>query len=197
MPQTISTEEALPQGLTTDEAARLAVEGKVNANANVKTRSIRDIARDNICTLFNLVNVILAVLVFLTGSYKNMLFMFIIILNVLIGIVQELRSKQLTDRLAIVVASQVDAVRSGALTQIPVDQIVLGDVIRLARGDQVPADACVVQGSCKANESLLTGESRLIPKGPGAHERFLRQFRRGVREGHPGGRGQLRRPHHR
>lgn len=157
----------LPAGLTVEQAAHLAAEGKVNANVSVKTRSLSAIARDNICTLFNFVNMVLAVLVFLTGSYKNMLFMFIIILNVLIGIVQEVRSKQLTDRLAIVVASQVEAVRSGALVQIPVDQIVLGDVIRLARGDQVPADARVVQGSCKANESLLTGESRLIPKEPG------------------------------
>ncbi|MCI9129409.1 MAG: HAD-IC family P-type ATPase [Eggerthellaceae bacterium] len=157
----------LPAGLTSQEASALTEAGKVNVNANVKTRSLGQIARDNICTLFNFVNLVLAVLVFLTGSYKNMLFMVIIVVNVAIGIVQELRSKRLTDKLAIVITSHVEAVRDGHLVEIPVDGIVEGDVIRLARGDQVPADAIVAKGSCKANESLLTGESRLIPKADG------------------------------
>lgn len=158
---------ALPQGLTAQAVAQLTHAGKVNVDATIKTRSLKDIARDNICTLFNFVNLVLAVLVFLTGSYKNMLFMVIIIVNVLIGIVQEVRSKQLTDKLAIVVAAHVEAVRDGALTEIAVTDIVEGDVIRLARGDQVPADATVVSGECKANESLLTGESKLVPKTAG------------------------------
>ncbi len=168
MSETISeTQAKLPTGLSTQEAQRLAQEGKVNVDASVKTRSLREIARDNICTLFNFVNLILAVLVFFTGSYKNMLFMVIIVVNVAIGIVQELRSKQLTDKLAIVVAAHVKTVRDGVLSEIPVDQIVLGDVIRLSRGDQIPADAQVIEGSCRVNESLLTGESRLILKEPG------------------------------
>ena len=167
MTETIPTDLSLPTGLTAEEAAELAEAGKANVDASVKTRSLREIARDNICTLFNFVNLVLAVLVFFTGSYKNMLFMVVILVNVLIGIVQELRSKQLTDKLAIVVAAHVQAVRSGTLTEIPVDQIVLGDVIRLSRGDQIPADAQVVEGACQVNESLLTGESRLVSKAPG------------------------------
>ncbi len=167
MTETIPTDLSLPAGLTTEEAAQLAEAGKANVDASVKTRSLREIARDNICTLFNFVNLVLAILVFFTGSYKNMLFMVIILVNVLIGIVQEVRSKQLTDKLAIVVAAHVQAVRSGKLVEIPVDQIVLGDVIRLSRGDQIPADAQVVEGECRVNESLLTGESRLVPKAPG------------------------------
>lgn len=159
--------EQLPAGLTSAEAAALTAAGKVNADASLRSRSLKDIARDNICTLFNFVNLVLAVLVFLTGSYKNMLFMVIIVVNVLIGIVQEVRSKRLTDKLAIVVAAHVKAVRDGVLTQIPVDAIVQGDVMRLARGSQVPADAEVIQGTCKVNESLLTGESKLVVKGPG------------------------------
>ena len=145
-----STDPSLPRGLTTAEVVALKEAGKVNADASIRSRSLREIARDNICTLFNLVNLILAVLVFLTGSYKNMLFMGVILVNVLIGIVQEVRSKQLTDKLSIVVAAHVDAVRDGSLASIAVDDIVQGDIIRLSRGDQVPADAEVVSGTCNA-----------------------------------------------
>ncbi len=155
------------QGLTQAEVAQRVEAGKVNVDAGVKTRSIGDIFRDNICTLFNFVNLVLAVLVFFTGSYKNMLFMIIIVVNVVIGIVQEIRSKMVTDRLSIVAASLVDVLRDGQQVQLPVDQLVLDDVVRLGRGDQVPADAVVVQGECKVDESLLTGESKAMPKAAG------------------------------
>lgn len=157
----------IPSGLTSEEVRAAEAAGKVNADAGVKTRSIGDIFRDNICTLFNLINVILAVFVFFTGSYKNMLFMLVIVINVVIGIVQEIRSKITTDRLAIVAASTVEVRRDGKVSELPIDRLVLGDLIRLGRGDQIPADARVVQGECKVNESLLTGESKLIVKGPG------------------------------
>lgn len=141
--------------------------GKVNVDAGLKTRSIGDIFRENICTLFNFVNLVLAVLVFFTGSYKNMLFMIIIVVNVVIGIVQEIRSKMVTDKLSIVAASAVDVSRDGQQVELPVDKLVLDDVIRLGRGDQVPADAVVVQGSCRVDESLLTGESKAVAKSQG------------------------------
>ena len=112
------------QGLTQAEVAQRVEAGKVNVDAGVKTRSIGDIFRDNICTLFNFVNLVLAVLVFFTGSYKNMLFMIIIVVNVVIGIVQEIRSKMVTDRLSIVAASLVDVLRDGQQMQLPVDQLV-------------------------------------------------------------------------
>ena len=157
----------IPSGLTSEEVRAAEAAGQVNADAGVKTRSIGDIFRDNICTLFNLINVILAVFVFFTGSYKNMLFMLVIVINVIIGIVQEIRSKITTDRLAIVAASTVEVRRDGRVSELPIDRLVLGDLIRLGRGDQIPADARVVQGECKVNESLLTGESKLIAKGSG------------------------------
>ncbi len=161
-------DESIPTGLTQQQVDAAIQAGNVNADASIKTRSIGDILRDNICTLFNLVNVILAVLVFFTGSYKNMLFMLVIIFNVIIGIVQEIRSKITTDKLAIVAASKAEVVRNGMVMEIPIDQLVLGDVMRLGRGDQVPADAVVLQGTCKMNESLLTGESKLIEKQAGS-----------------------------
>ena len=155
------------KGLTSEEVRAAQAAGKVNADATVKTRSYGSIFRSNICTLFNFINVILAVFVFLTGSYKNMLFMLVIVINTIIGIVQEIRSKITTDRLSIVVAANVEVMRDGKLQKIPIDELVLGDVMRLGRGNQIPTDSVVLEGECKTDESLLTGESRLIPKHAG------------------------------
>ena len=155
------------KGLTSEEVRAAQAAGKVNADATVKTRSYGSIFRSNICTLFNLINVILAVFVFLTGSYKNMLFMLVIVINTIIGIVQETRSKITTDRLSIVVAANVEVMRDGKIQKIPIDELVLGDVMRLGRGNQIPTDSVVLKGECKTDESLLTGESRLIPKHAG------------------------------
>lgn len=155
------------KGLTSEEVRAAQAAGKVNADATVKTRSYGSIFRSNICTLFNLINVILAVFVFLTGSYKNMLFMLVIVINTIIGIVQEIRSKITTDRLSIVVAANVEVMRDGKIQKTPIDELVLGDVMRLGRGNQIPTDSVVLKGECKTDESLLTGESRLIPKHAG------------------------------
>lgn len=155
------------RGLTSAEAQARVAEGLSNADAGVKTRSIGRIVRENLCTLFNFVNVVLAVLVALTGSYKNMLFMLVIVINAIIGIVQEIRSKRMTDRLAIVVASKASVLRDGTFRTMALADIVCDDIIRLGRGDQVPADCRVVEGGCKADESLLTGESKLVPKAIG------------------------------
>ncbi|MDO4503507.1 MAG: cation-translocating P-type ATPase [Coriobacteriia bacterium] len=157
-----------PQGLSAEEVRQRVAAGDVNVDASVKTRTYQQIFQENLCTLFNFVNVVLAVIVFLTGSYKNMLFMGVIICNVVIGIVQEIRSKRTTDRLSIVAASDVHVMRDGQRTEVPCDQIVLGDVIILGRGNQVPADCTVLQGTCDCNESLLTGESDLIHKSAGS-----------------------------
>ena len=157
-----------PRGLTAAEVAERVARGDVNADVDVKTRSVRQIVRENVCTLFNAINVILAVFVLFTGSYKNMLFMIVIVCNVIIGIVQEIRSKITTDRLSIVAGSHATVVRDGARTEVALHDIVRDDVVVLGRGDQVPADAVVVSGEADVNESLLTGESNLIKKAPGA-----------------------------
>ena len=158
---------ATVRGLTAAEVQARVAEGRTNAYAGVQTRSVGRIVRDNLCTLFNFVNVVLAALVALTGSYKNMLFMLVIVINAVIGIVQEIRSKRMTDRLAIVVASKAEVLRDGTFRKIALADIVQDDIVRLGRGSQVPADCRVVEGDCKADESLLTGESKLVPKAPG------------------------------
>ena len=161
------TDERQIRGLSAAEVAERVARGEVNVDAGVKTRSVRQIVRENTLTLFNAINVVLAVFVVVTGSYKNMLFMVVIVCNTLIGIVQEIRSKRTTDRLSIVASSKATVVRDGARTELPLDQLVRDDVIELGRGDQIPADSVVVKGACDVNESLLTGESKLVKKSEG------------------------------
>ena len=151
-------------GLSSAEAARRAAAGQANVDAGVKTRSVPTIVRENVCTLFNAVNVVLALFVLFTGSFKNMLFMIVIVCNTVIGIVQEVRSKRVTDRLSIVAGSHATVLRDGAEIRLPLDEIVRGDVIVLGRGDQVPADCEVVTGECDVDESLLTGEADAVGK---------------------------------
>lgn len=154
-------------GLSRQEVALRHERGQVNIQVDVTTKSVRRILLENILSLFNIVNFLLAAAVLAVGSYKNMLFMGVILCNTLIGIVQEIRSKRAVDKLAIVVSQKAVAIREGAETELPIEELVLDDVIRLRRGNQIPADSVVVSGSCLVNESLLTGESDLIPKQPG------------------------------
>lgn len=151
-------------GLSYQEVEERVSQGKVNADSGLKTKSINRIFYDNIFTLFNAVNVILAIIVAFTGSYKNMLFMLVILCNTAIGIIQEIRSKKTTDKLSIVARARVKVLRNSNEIEIDSEDIVLDDVIILKRGDQVPADCVVVDGECDCNESLLTGESDLIHK---------------------------------
>ncbi len=165
MNETAEDEAAL--GLTSEEAQTRIAAGEADVDAGVKTRSVGQIVHDNVCTLFNLVNAILALIVLLTGSYKNMLFMVVIVCNTVIGIVQEVRSKRITDKLSIIAGSKAHLLRDNLETELPLDQLVRDDVVVLRRGDQVPADAEVVSGECRVNESLLTGEADLVRKQPG------------------------------
>ena len=151
-------------GLSEQEVAERVAAGRVNANADIKTKSISQIVREHAMTLFNAVNLGMAILVMLTGQYRNMLFMGVVLSNLAIGVVQEVRAKRMVDRLTIIVASDATVIRDGREVQIPVDQIVADDLVRISHGDQVPADGVVVSGAASMNESLLTGESDAIPK---------------------------------
>ena len=151
-------------GLTQAEVAERVAAGRVNANADVKTKSVSQIVREHALTLFNMVNLGMAVLVMITGQYRNMMFMGVVFSNLAIGIVQELRAKRMVDRLTIITAPDVRVIREGRECSIPVDQVVVDDLVVVAHGDQVPADGVVVAGAASMNESLLTGESDAIPK---------------------------------
>lgn len=164
-----SNTEPSIQGLSSEEVSARVASGDVNVDAGVKTRSVKQIIRENICTLFNLVNVILALFVLITGSYKDMLFMLVIVCNTIIGIVQEIRSKKTTDRLSIIAGTKGKVLRDGVQIEIPLNELVRDDIIVLGRGDQIPADSVVLKGTCAVNESLLTGESKLIKKEVGSN----------------------------
>ena len=152
------------EGLSDEEVAARVQAGLVNADAEVKTKSVSQIVREHTMTFFNAVNLGLALLVMITGQYRNMLFMGVVLSNLLIGIVQELRAKRMVDRLTIITASDVRVIRGGQERSIPVEQVVADDLVIVSHGDQVPADGVVVRGSASMNESLLTGESDAIPK---------------------------------
>lgn len=154
-------------GLTDQQVAQRVRQGLVNGEDQIKTKSIPKIIRDNLITFFNLLNVVLAALVFSVGSYKNLLFMGVIVSNTLIGIIQEIKAKKTIDNLSLITAPKVHIVRSGTEGSISVKDLVLDDIILLTAGNQIPADCTVVDGQCEADESLLTGESDPIVKNCG------------------------------
>jgi cation-transporting ATPase E len=166
MEKSPSTDNVL-HGLTSQEVAERVAAGKTNADTDVKTKSIGQIFREHAFTLFNFVNVALAVLVAITGQYRNMTFMIVVVINLVVGVVQEVRAKQMVDKLSIITANKVRVIRDGVEQEVGVNDIVLDDLFMLSHGDQVPADAIVVQGGPLMDESLLTGESNQIEKRPG------------------------------
>lgn len=157
----------LNTGLTDEEALRRARNGQSNGSLEVKTKSVAMIFRDNICTLFNLINVILFVLIAAVGSWRNTLFMGVVLCNIGIGIFQEIRSKRVIDRLSILSAPKAKVLRGGMEKSISINDVVIGDVVILSSGMQVPADCEIAEGECEADESLITGESDGIPKRRG------------------------------
>jgi len=154
-------------GLTDEQVNERIAEGKVNADENPNTRTYKQIVRENTLTFFNFLNLVLLVLVLMVGSYKNAFFVCIIIINTLIGIAQEIRAKKTIDKLAILTARKSVVIREGQKWTVPTEELVLDDVVCLKTGDQVPADACILEGSLEVNESLLTGESDNLPKSEG------------------------------
>lgn len=154
-------------GLTDEQVRERIEEGKVNADENPNTRTYKQIVRENTLTFFNFLNLVLLILVLVVGSYKNAFFVGIIIINTLIGIAQEIRAKITIDKLAILTARKSIVIREGQKWTVPTEQLVLDDIVCLKTGDQVPADARILEGSLEVNESLLTGESDNLPKNEG------------------------------
>ena len=154
-------------GLTNEQVNQRIEEGQVNVNENPNTRTYKQIIRENTLTFFNFLNIVLLVLVLLVGSYKNSMFVFIIIINTVIGILQEIRAKKTIDKLAILAQSKVSVLREGEVSSISTEELVLDDCILLKTGDQVPADARVLDGNLEVNESLLTGEADNLAKKTG------------------------------
>ena len=152
------------KGLTSEQVEEQIQSGNVNVTGKSQLKTNGQIIFDNVVTLFNLYNLIIAIALFCVKAYTNMFFFAIIVINVLIGIVQEIHSKNLVKKLSILTASKTTVIRDGEEKKIEVDKVVLGDVILLSQGDQIPSDSYILQGEIEVNESLLTGESDVILK---------------------------------
>ena len=152
------------KGLTDKEVQEQIELGNINKSQESKLKTTKQIIYDNVFTLFNLYNLIIAIALLCVKAYTNTFFFLIITINVIIGIVQEIHGRNLVKKLSILNASKATVIRNGKEKKIDIEEIVLGDVILLSQGDQIPSDSYVLEGEVEVNEALLTGESDLIQK---------------------------------
>lgn len=163
---------ALPKvevsGLSAEEVAEAVSRGDVNITSKQTSRSLMDIVRANVFTLFNAIIFTAMVVVFATGSWKDAVFGAVILVNTGIGIVTELKAKRTLDRLSILIAAHAMVRRGGENIEIAHKDIVLGDILWLRAGEQVPADVEVLESwGLEMDESMLTGESATVRKAEG------------------------------
>ena len=150
-------------GLTSKEVVQRIESGQSNAVKTSTSRSVQDIVRANVFTLFNGIIFAAMVLVLITGSWRDAVFGFVIIINTGIGIVTELRAKRTLDKLSILVASEFLVRRDGKDVEVSHNEIVLDDLLWIRAGEQVPADGQIIQTwGLELDESMLTGESRTV-----------------------------------
>ncbi len=158
---------AYDEGLTTKQVREHETDGWSNVTVDPPAKTTQEIVRENVFTYFNLIFLVLAVLLIIVGSFRNLTFLPVIIINSLIGIVQELRAKKTLENLTMLNAPKAMVVRNGEKKQVDSENLVLDDVVVFKAGNQICADAEVIHGSVKVNESLLTGESDEIEKEKG------------------------------
>ena len=147
-------------GLTKEEVKIRIKQGKVNYDTTTPSKSFKQILIDNSFTLFNFINLVLGLAVVLVGSYKNLLFLGVVVCNTLISTVQEIRAKKTVDKLSVISSSNAKVIRDGKLIEININSIVLDDVITYELGNQVITDSEILEGECEVDESFITGESK-------------------------------------
>ena len=155
-----------PQGLTSAQVRQRVQAGQVNTPPDSPTKSVQRIVFENLFSFFNLIFYVIAGFLIAVGSFEELVFLLVVAANTAIGIIQELHSKKKLDELSLLSAPKATVIRDGTEQTIPTAQLVRDDLILLAAGNQIPADAQVVSGSVQVNESLITGESDEITKGP-------------------------------
>lgn len=155
------------QGLSREQVEMRRAQGLFNGEQDIKTKSVKQIIWENIITPFNILNFILAGLILMVGSYKNLLFMGVIICNTFIGSFQEIRAKKTIDKLSLIAVPKAHVIRDGEKKSIPVGDIVLDDIVSLESGNQICSDCIVMEGEAEVNESLITGESEPVTKRTG------------------------------
>ena len=153
------------EGLTASEVQRKIEDGQTNQVEENLLKSDKEIIKENTINIFNILNLVLALFVLLVGSPKNTLFFGVVVINTLIGIIQELRAKHTIDKLSVLAKTKAVVLRDGRLQQIDQEAIVLGDILYLRNGDQVPVDGNLLAGEgVEVDESLLTGEADRVQK---------------------------------
>ena len=155
-------------GLSSAQVEQHRDDGWRNVSVAPPAQTTKEIIRENVCTYFNLIFLVLAILLCLVGSFRDLTFLPVIIFNTLIGIVQEIRAKNVLEKLNMLNAPHASVVRDGKKSLVDSEELVLDDIVIFKAGNQICADAIVVSGEVRVNESLLTGESDEITKAPGA-----------------------------
>ena len=155
------------EGLTKEQVDERINAKLVNDNKIKSSKSYWSIFFKNIFTFFNMLWAIIAIALFAVGSYKELLFVFVIVANTAIAIIQEIRAKKAVEKLSMITSPLVKTVRDGKEINISADKLVLDDVIYLTSGNQIPSDCKIIEGKVEVNESLLTGESNAIEKENG------------------------------
>lgn len=160
----------IEKGLTEEQVKERHSEGLYNKTPKKVTKSIWKIITDNFLSFFNLVLFGIAILMLCAGVYsvKYYGFLAILLINITIGIITDIRARHLVEKLRLITDPKVHVVRDGTLQEIPTDQLVYEDVVLLSPGEQICADAIVVSGSMNADESLITGESVAVKKEVGS-----------------------------
>ena len=154
-------------GLTPKEIEKRIACGQVNYDTTIETKSVKEIFKTNIFTLFNFVNLFLGFLILMVGSYKNLLFLGTIVCNTAIGIFQELQSKRIIDKLSLIASRKVCVIRNKKEEEININEIVLNDILKLETGNQIVTDSKILDGVIEVNEALITGEVDPIKKQAG------------------------------
>lgn len=155
------------QGLTAAQVNEYTQNGWTNRAVEPPSKSVPEIIKSNVFTYFNLIFAIIAILLIIVGSFRDLTFLPVIIANTLIGIIQEVRAKETLDKLSVLNAPKAKVIRDGKQAVIPAEKLVLDDIVVFGAGNQICADAVVLNGEVSVNESLLTGESDEITKKTG------------------------------
>ncbi len=166
--QTLMRYNANPdEGLTQEQVEKRISQGLVNVTKKGSTKSIKKIIFSNLITFFNILTFAIAGILISVRAFTDLFFVVIVTANIVIGIIQEIKAKNIIDRLSLMQAPTAFVIRDGTRSEIAVSEVVLDDILVLEAGKQIPSDAILIDGSVEVNESLLTGESDAIIKKPG------------------------------
>ncbi len=160
-------ENIINEGLSSEDVRKRQEKNLVNYDTSVPTKSIKKILFDNFFTIFNFLNLFLGIIVFMAGSFKNMIFLSVVIINTAISTIQEIHSKKVVDRLSVLASSKARVIRDGKRQEISINEIVIDDVLEFKTGSQIATDSIILNGTVQVNESFLTGEPDSIEKKEG------------------------------